>query len=151
MLGTSSSRTLLRFKVFYMVYPGRCGQEALAFFHSTPRAHPWHVRTTQINGQFELISCLPSSSELIHFKWTSIYPRSRKRKEENNEWEGFLEREIMELQHFNVHTIEPKKNGKSTSKEHTKGNWCTMITFFLYPNAEPCTLHISEIFRFHRR
>ena len=67
------------------------------FAHSTPRGHPCLVRTTQINRQFELISRLPSSAELINIKWASIYPRSRKRKEENNEWEGFLEREIILL------------------------------------------------------
>jgi hypothetical protein len=53
-------------KVFYMVYPGRCGEAALVFYHSTPGGHPFHVRTTQINRQFELISRLPSSTELIN-------------------------------------------------------------------------------------
>ncbi len=78
-------------------------------------------------------------------------------------------------------TIEPKKFAKSTSKEHTKGNWykrtsgfesflwekklkkvlrsfardsstwfvgVRWLLFCLYPNSEPCTLHIAEIFRF---
>ncbi len=58
----------------------------------------WEFRVPEHSYGLLLISlwqCLPWSADLINIKWVSIYPQSRKRKEENNEREDFFEREIV--------------------------------------------------------
>ena len=53
-------------------YPGRWEKWNQRFGHSTPRGHPCHVRTTQLDTQFDMVSLLPYSVFLINMKCPSI-------------------------------------------------------------------------------